>query len=64
MLRFGRIIACAEACGMSSQANGTLAAISTIAAQPAFIRRMVRSSNMGPRHCAAAGRRAKIVLRR
>src|SRR3954469_4176372 len=50
-LRLGvtRIIACAEACGMSIKANGAASAISAIAAQPALIRRLMRSALIGPR---------------
>src|SRR5262249_25559323 len=55
MLMLGeRIIACAAACGMSNKASGAAAAISTIAAQPAFIRLLIPLVIMRPRHWAIA----------
>src|SRR5437660_4748246 len=63
MLRLGRMIACADACGMSSQTSGAAAAISAIAAQPAFIRLLIPSAIMRPRHCANRHPRTRNLRR-
>ncbi|MBA7630857.1 hypothetical protein ES703_38382 [subsurface metagenome] len=54
------IIACADACGMSSQVKGAQTAISAIAAQPAFNRLLNPSAIMKPRPYGADSARLTI----